>query len=64
MCISIFFPMKKLPSCSMFSLILEPYNTWYPGSSVIYEAKADGVTFNTAYSAMLARKGITYSGKI
>lgn len=48
----------------MFSLILEPYNTWYPGSSVIYEAKADGVTFNTAYSAMLARKGITYSGKI
>lgn len=48
----------------MFSLILEPYNTLYPSSSVIYKAKADGVTFNTAYSAVLARKGITYSGKV
>lgn len=31
----------------MFSLILEPHNTQYPGSSLIYTARADGATFNS-----------------
>lgn len=41
----------------MFSLILKPYNTWYPGFPGFYKAKADGVTL------IPARKGMTYSGK-